>query len=208
MSISGVSKLAKMEISDPVALEYFEMIDSATVKLDDFIYKMLDFYRSTKIDNKIVPIDFREIIDQQFLAYQEKWNMNGIDLNIQVEQEEAFYSDDAKIRVILNNLMSNSYKFQKEDELYKKIHLMILVDNGKAIIKIVDNGIGIEERHQKDIFKLFHRATQKNVGSGLGLYMVKESVDQMKGEIMLDSKVEEGTIIEVHLPSLNEIMEA
>lgn len=204
MSISGVSKLAKMEISDPVALEYFEMIDSATVKLDDFIYKMLDFYRSTKIDNKIVPIDFKEIIDQQFLAYQEKWNMDGIDLNVQVEQQEVFYSDDAKIRVILNNLMSNSYKFQKEDELHKKIHLMVLVNNGKAIIKIVDNGIGIEEKHQKDVFKLFHRATQKNVGSGLGLYMVKESVDQMKGEILLDSKVEEGTMIEVHLPSLNQ----
>src|SRR5690606_25465326 len=76
MSISGVCKLAKMEISDPIALEYFEMIDSATVKLDDFIYKMLDFYRSTKIDNKIVSINFTEIIDQQFLAYQEKWNMN------------------------------------------------------------------------------------------------------------------------------------
>src|SRR5690606_29037039 len=116
----------------------------------------------------------------------------------------AFYSDDAKIRVILNNLMSNAYKFQKEDEPYKKIHMMVLVNGGKAIIKIVDNGIGIEEKHQKDVFKLFHRATQKNVGSGLGLYMVKESVDQMKGEILLDSKVEEGTMVEVHLPSLNE----
>jgi response regulator RpfG family c-di-GMP phosphodiesterase len=58
MSISAVSKLAKMEIEDPHILEYFEMIDSATFKLDDFIYKMLDFYRSTKIDNKISVINF------------------------------------------------------------------------------------------------------------------------------------------------------
>src|SRR5690606_477537 len=93
MSISGVSKLAKMEINDPVAMEYFEMIDSATVKLDDFIYKMLDFYRSTKIDNKIVPVRFDEIIDQQLKAYQDKWDLEKIDFRINVEQETEFYSD-------------------------------------------------------------------------------------------------------------------
>jgi response regulator RpfG family c-di-GMP phosphodiesterase len=59
MSISGVSKLAKMEITDTHVLEYFDMIDTATLKLDDFIYKMLDFYRSTKIDNKVTKIVFR-----------------------------------------------------------------------------------------------------------------------------------------------------
>jgi YesN/AraC family two-component response regulator len=54
MSISGISKLAKMEVKDPDIIEYFDMIDSATLKLDDFIYKMLDFYRSTKIETKVV----------------------------------------------------------------------------------------------------------------------------------------------------------
>src|SRR5690554_3992628 len=66
MSISGVSKLAITEIGDPSAREYFEMIDSATVKLDDFIHKMLDFYRSTKIDNIVIPIDFKRVVEQQF----------------------------------------------------------------------------------------------------------------------------------------------
>lgn len=204
MSISGVSKLAKMEIDDPVALEYFEMIDSATVKLDDFIYKMLDFYRSTKIDNKIVSIKFNEIIEQQLVAYRDKWDMKNIGFNIQVDQEEEFFSDDAKIRVILNNLIGNSYKFQKEDGGAKKIDLSICVAHGLTLLKISDNGIGIEEKHQKDVFKLFHRATQKNVGSGLGLYMVKESVDQMGGKIELTSKVNEGTVIEISLPNLKE----
>lgn len=204
MSISGVSKLAKMEISDPVALEYFDMIDSATVKLDDFIYKMLDFYRSTKIDNKIVPVRFKEIIDQQLLAYQDKWDMGDIDFHIQVDQEEDFYSDDAKIRVILNNLIGNAYKFQKDEGEPKKIDLRISVVDGFTLLKISDNGIGIEEKHQSDVFKLFHRATQKNVGSGLGLYMIKESVDQMGGKIVLKSVVNEGTDIEVRLPDLKD----
>src|SRR5690606_774449 len=205
MSISGVSKLAKTEINDPDAAEYFDMIDSATVKLDDFIYKMLDFYRSTKIDNVIVPINFNLVVEQQMQAYKEKWDFSNIKFTVDVNQEEDFYSDDGKIRVILNNLIGNAYKFQNDEAEKNMIALEIGVRDGNAIIKVSDNGIGIEEKHQKDVFNLFHRATQKNVGSGLGLYMVKESVEQIKGEILLHSTVGEGTVVEITLPNLKEV---
>ncbi len=72
-----------------------------------------------------------------------------------------------------------------------------------AIIAVEDNGIGIEERYRAEVFNLFARATQKNVGTGLGLYMVKEAVEQMGGKIDLESEVNEGTTITVTLPSLN-----
>lgn len=204
MSISGVSKLAKTEIADPAAAEYFDMIDSATVKLDDFIYKMLDFYRSTKIDNVIVPIDFNKVVEQQMQAYKEKWDFSEVQFTVQVNQQENFYSDDGKIRVILNNLIGNAYKFRNDEAAEKTISLEINVFDGKAQIKVTDNGIGIEEKHQKEVFNLFHRATQKNVGSGLGLYMVKESVEQINGEIFLQSTVGEGTMVEISLPLLRE----
>ncbi|MBD3626744.1 hybrid sensor histidine kinase/response regulator [Cyclobacterium sp.] len=202
MSISGISKLAKMEVNEPGIVEYFEMIDSATLKLDDFIYKMLDFYRSTKIENKIVSIDFKGIFDQLMKDYQLKWDLSEIELSFDISQEEPFYSDESKIRVILNNLFSNAYKFQKENGK-RWIHICIKVSRNKAYLELADNGIGIEEKHQSDVFNLFHRATQRNVGSGLGLYMVKESVEQLKGNVVLKSDVGKGTSVQVHLPDLN-----
>ena len=183
MSISGVSKLAKMEVQDPSIIEYFEMIDSATVKLDDFIYKMLDFYRSTKI-------------------YHSKFDLTHFHIDIQVNQEILFFSDDSKIRVILNNLFSNSVQFQKNEPGRKQISLTIDVVDGDAIIVLEDNGIGIEKKHHSEVFNLFMRATQKNVGTGLGLYMVKEAVEQMGGKIDLKSELNEGTTIRVTLPSM------
>lgn len=201
MSISGISKLAKMETLEPSILEYFEMIDSATLKLDDFIYKMLDFYRSTKIENKIELIDFKLIFDHQMAEYRKKWNMNDVEFSIDIRQDFDFHSDEAKIRVILNNLVGNAYKFQKESGS-KKIKITITTSKGKAEITVVDNGIGIEEKHQKDVFNLFHRATQRNVGSGLGLYMVKESVEQMNGTVILKSEQGSGTSVQVILPDL------
>lgn len=202
MSISGISKLAKMEVKEPGIVEYFEMIDSATLKLDDFIYKMLDFYRSTKIENKVVSIDFQGIFDQLMKDYQLKWDLSEIELSFDISQDEPFYSDESKIRVIINNLFSNAYKFQKENG-NRWIHICIKVKSSKAYLELADNGIGIEEKHQSDVFNLFHRATQRNVGSGLGLYMVKESVEQLKGNVVLKSDVGKGTSVQVHLPDLN-----
>lgn len=202
MSISGISKLAKMETSDQGILEYFEMIDSATLKLDDFIYKMLDFYRSTKMENKVESVDFQEVFDQQIHDYRAKWNIDDVDFSVEINQDGTFHSDVAKIRVILNNLISNAYKFQKESGT-KRIGIKITVSNGEAVLIVSDNGIGIEERHQKDVFNLFHRATQRNVGSGLGLYMVKESVEQMRGTVDLKSNQGSGTTVTVVLPDLD-----
>jgi signal transduction histidine kinase len=71
-----------------------------------------------------------------------------------------------------------------------------------ATILIQDNGIGIDEKYQKEVFGLFMRATQKNVGTGLGLYMVKEAVEQMGGKIELNSVLTEGTTIKIVLPSM------
>lgn len=203
MSISGISKLAKMEVTDPVILEYFEMIDSATLKLDDFIYKMLDFYRSTKIENKVVNIDFKEILDVLMSEYHEKWDLADVNVKIEIQQNNTFSSDESKIRVILNNLFSNAYKFQKENG-EKQIKIAINVIEGEVKIEVSDNGIGIEEKHLADVFNLFHRATQRNVGSGLGLYMVKESVEQLKGHVSLTSNLGSGTTITVHLPDLKQ----
>ncbi|RAI86030.1 hybrid sensor histidine kinase/response regulator [Algoriphagus yeomjeoni] len=202
MSISGVSKLAKMELKDPAAMEYFDMIDSATGKLDDYIYKMLDFYRSTKIDNKISEINFKEVVEQQLVAYKAKFIIDHIQLDIQINQPSLFYSDDSKIRVILNNLFSNSVQFQKGDQTDNKINLNIEVDEKFATITLSDNGIGIEEKHHLDVFNLFSRATQKNVGTGLGLYMVKEAVEQMGGKVDLYSVFGEGSTFKVVLPSM------
>ncbi|WP_215223006.1 hybrid sensor histidine kinase/response regulator [Echinicola shivajiensis] len=202
MSISGVSKLAKMECTDNRILEYFEMIDSATFKLDDFIYKMLDFYRSTKIDNVITSIDFNELLGQQCEAYNNKWDLSDIQLEVNVNQEEKFDSDEAKLRVIFNNLFSNAYKFQQEGNPDKFIKVDVQVQGGNAIIEVSDNGIGIDEKYQKEVFELFHRATQKNVGAGIGLYMVKESVEQLEGDIELNSAVGGGTSFKITIPSL------
>ncbi|MHA7128027.1 hybrid sensor histidine kinase/response regulator [Algoriphagus namhaensis] len=204
MSIAGVAKLAKMEIDNPKISEYFDMIESSTDKLDDYIFKMLDFYRSTKIDHKVVSIDFKAIMEQQMVAYSSKFPLEKFQVKVDVQQEGEFFSDDSKIRVILNNLFSNAVQFYAPDKADRIIQLHIVSNPDKTTISIEDNGIGIDEKYIKDVFNLFTRATQNNVGTGLGLYMVKEAVTQLGGDIQIDSKLNEWTKVLVTLPSIDQ----
>jgi signal transduction histidine kinase len=104
------------------------------------------------------------------------------------------------MKVIFNNIISNSLKYSKPNDT--KIDINIEVQNGHAKIDIADNGLGIEKKYQDDVFKMFFRATDHNAGSGLGLYIVKETVNKLKGDIVLESEPKKGTRLKMKLPNM------
>ncbi|HSY61103.1 MAG TPA: HAMP domain-containing sensor histidine kinase, partial [Cytophaga sp.] len=73
--------------------------------------------------------------------------------------------------------------------------------NGCDII-IQDNGIGIEPNYIQNIYDMFFRATSSNEGDGLGLYIVKETIDKLHGSISVDSTLSEGSTFKIYLPDL------
>jgi len=68
-------------------------------------------------------------------------------------------------------------------------------------VTVEDNGIGISDKYIDKIFDMFYRATESSDGSGLGLYIVKETVDRLKGKIDVQSRPEEGTRFKVEFPN-------
>ena len=106
-----------------------------------------------------------------------------------------------RIKVILSNLVSNAIKYQdkKKEERYSKV--AIRNNNGNAHIIIEDNGIGISEKDTEKIFEMFYRATSLSKGSGLGLYIVKETIDKLNGSIEITSELNKGSLFSVHIPN-------
>ena len=107
--------------------------------------------------------------------------------------------DKKLIYQIITNLISNSIKFSKKsDDIIFKVE----ESNKHLVITISDNGMGIDESDQHNIFDPFYRSdnTSSITGSGLGLSIVKEAVEKLKGEIKLKSKLNEGTTFTIALP--------
>jgi signal transduction histidine kinase len=78
----------------------------------------------------------------------------------------------------------------------------ISTDTEKANLRIEDNGIGIEQELIPKMFDMFFRGTQLSEGSGMGLYIVKQTVEKMGGTIAVESESGKGTVFNLSLPNL------
>jgi signal transduction histidine kinase len=85
--------------------------------------------------------------------------------------------------VIASNLISNAIKYQDKSKKVKKIRVKGNINEKSAELSISDNGIGIDAKYLDKIFRMFYRASTMSVGSGLGLYLVKESIVKLEGNI-------------------------
>ncbi|MCK5705311.1 MAG: HAMP domain-containing histidine kinase, partial [Cyclobacteriaceae bacterium] len=77
-----------------------------------------------------------------------------------------------------------------------------------CVIEVSDNGIGISEDYLPKIFEMFFRATEEFSGSGIGLYIVKETVEKLKGTIKVKSKTRQGSTFKIVLPNLKDRYDA
>ena len=76
----------------------------------------------------------------------------------------------------------------------------VVVDKKCLVIQIIDNGIGISPVYQEKIFDMFFRASEKSDGSGLGLYIVRETLNRLRGSITCQSIEQLGSTFEVRIP--------
>jgi signal transduction histidine kinase len=84
------------------------------------------------------------------------------------------------------------------------ISIKTYIENDLNVIEIADNGIGIKDEFKDHIFEMYF-GTDKNKGSGLGLYIVKEAVDNLKGNIYVSSEYNVGSKFIVSLPNSYEV---
>ncbi|HEY9634281.1 MAG TPA: ATP-binding protein [Coleofasciculaceae cyanobacterium] len=124
---------------------------------------------------------------------------HNIRLLIRDECNQAFM-DATLLKHILTNLLSNAIKYSPNGG---DIRFEISCQDGEAIFKIRDQGIGIPLQDQQGLFESFHRAGNVGQipGTGLGLTIVKKFVDMHGGKIALNSEVGVGTTLTVTLPS-------
>ena len=178
-----------------------KLIEGRALKLDDFIRKMLDFAKANRSKNNLDVIDFEELINETLKDLSYMKGFDSIQTQIQVDlKDETYWGDMLKLRIIFANVISNAIKYQNfflEDSFLK---IIIELDYKLLTITFQDNGVGIAEEHLSKICEIFYRANEKADGSGLGLYIVKQTIDKLKGKLKIRSKIGQGTEIQVLLP--------
>jgi PAS domain S-box-containing protein len=199
-SILGLVNLAKLPGNTDNPMDYIDIIGSKVEHLDHFIGDVLSHSKNLKMEISIAKVNFERIIHQTFgdLNYLE--GTREVKQNVKIEGIE-FYSDPWRISEILRNLISNAIKYRRLDETSPEINIKITIDHLRAEIIFSDNGIGISESSLAKIFEMFYRATEQSDGSGIGLYIVKNAVEKLGGQIYVASRLGHGTRFNIILPN-------
>ncbi|MEO8172554.1 MAG: hybrid sensor histidine kinase/response regulator, partial [Sediminibacterium sp.] len=200
-NILGILNLAKLQQPDAGSDSgnYFGMIESCVNKMDVFIHKTIEYYKGIRLDDVNEDIDFNKIITDSI----ELCNMQNpqIVFDVHVDQQSEFSCDGFRLSLILNNLISNAVKYQRVDETNPKVKLTATINEKEAVIQIEDNGVGIIEEHLNKIFQIFFRSTDFKNGLGIGLYIVKEALTRIGGDISVKSEFGKGTAFTLLVPN-------
>ncbi len=181
------------------------MMKRSVHKLDSFISDILDYSRNARTDISHEKINFEEILKDVHENIKNMATSVGCELHYTVNQRSEFVSDLRRIHMVLNNLISNGIKYRDANKnTFVNIH--IEANENEAIIEVEDNGIGIANSDKERIFEMFERLSTQATGSGIGLYIVKETVEKLKGSIILNTKESVGSKFIVKLPNLNTFM--
>lgn len=200
-SILGLVNLMRIEGVPEHLQEYVARIQSSIGRLDNFVSSMLNHAKVSRQEIASEPVVLKALVQQclENFAYSE--NYQKVKIHIQEQGEAVFRSDALRLSIIFNNIISNAFKYANLDQQESFLHISIQHLPQEVIIRFRDNGLGIETDYLERVFDMFFRAHEKAAdGSGLGLYIVKQSVEKLGGSIEIESKVMQGTCISLHLP--------
>jgi signal transduction histidine kinase len=200
-SLMGLIHLIKTENDFDKIQELTCMQENCVSKLDLHIQQIIHLSKNIRTQAQLQPIDFRFMLNDIFEELSFFEQSNNVHKIIRISGISQFYSDTYRIKTILNNLISNSFKYYRISDERPTIEIDISINDQFTTILIKDNGIGIAKENLKSIFDMFYRASNQSKGSGLGLYIVKEMVGKLSGTISVKSKVGVFTQFIIELPN-------
>ena len=188
-------------LDDAKRQELFDDIFSSTRRMAALMEQVLVLGRveAGRIAVRPAPVDLeglcRRLVDESLSAVHHR-----CPIEVKVDGPLAgAQADESLLRHIFSNLLSNAVKYSAAGQT---VEFVIGRDEGNAVFRVRDRGIGISEADVPRLYQAFHRAANVGEipGTGLGLVIVKRCVDLYQGTIEVQSKQNEGTTFTVNLP--------
>jgi PAS domain S-box-containing protein len=200
-NVMGLIDITEMSINDEAPKKYLALMRQSVVALDDVIRGILDYSRNARAEISMEEVNIRKMVDDVKEAVKYHHHANAIDFRIFINEQIPLYTDKQRLFVILNNLVSNAIKYFNQQEAHPFISIVVQINTERALIFIEDNGIGIPEAYHEKVFEMFYRASSQANGSGLGLYILKETLNRLNGKISVVSGADIGTTFIVEIPN-------
>jgi signal transduction histidine kinase len=192
----------KMEDDPKTINNYLNLQESSIRKMNDFIFDIIHIAKNARQKLESEQINFQQLVSDILSQHEFNEDSQKIEKVIHIQENTPFYSDPTRLKIILNNLISNAIQYSNTTKESPQLKIDIQNSSNQSKITIWDNGLGIPEEFQKKVFEMFFRGTDVKPGTGLGLYMVHEIVMKLGGTISLKSELGNYTEFTIELPQI------
>jgi len=207
--VIGMASLLTRTTLNDEQRNYTEIIQTCGENLLTVINDILDFSKieSGKMELEEKDFDLRNCIEEVLDVFASKAAIAGLDLIYQIDNDVPphIIGDATRLRQILINLVGNAIKFTEQGEVFVRVHLLSVEDNGNIELnfEVRDTGIGIPANKLERLFKAFsqvdYSATRKYGGTGLGLVISEKLITLMGGRIDVKSEEGKGSVFQFQI---------
>lgn len=197
-TLQGLARLAKIENRQQDVDHYFDKILQSCEHMLRVLKKLNETNEVFRAITTSIYINWNDLIKEILNDLKKMDPANEVNIVIENNVKKQVYSDPHLMNNIIHNLMENAIAFRRCVKPYVKLSLWDKDED--LIIKVSDNGIGIGEDIKDKIFEMFFRGSEHSRGNGLGLYLVKKSVELLGGNIEVVSNVQSATEVTVRIP--------
>jgi len=213
--MNAILGIAEIQLRDenvpPAAEEAFSKIYESGSLLLHIINDILDMSKIEAGKMELLPVkyDVPELISNSMQLNILRYESKPIKLKIDFDERtpQTLYGDELRIKQILNNILSNAFKYTYSGEVALSVSAEYPENEEKTailIIKVSDTGQGMTSEQMSRLFDEYSRfnieANRTTIGTGLGMNITKQLLDLMDGTITVESKVDEGSVFTVHIP--------
>ena len=200
LAVKGLVNLIDFHQGDELEnLEFFRLIEASIDRMDDTIKEILDYSRNARLQIQPEKVNLEKIIRD---AYDDVrfYSSHPVSLQLNIGNDLFFESDKYRLNTVIKNVIGNAVKYADDLKADSYVAVSTYRIGNELHISISDNGIGIDAINLNRVFDMFFRASEKTTGTGLGLYISKEIMLKLNGEISIESAIGIGTTVHISLP--------
>lgn len=202
IAISGFLEVLKLDEQNQKNKTYLDHIERNIHKLELIRNQLISFSRNKRSALSFEKIELKKLLNDVRNDISVQYPLDGIEIHNTINDKAVIFSDRQRLRIAFTNILSNAVMYADKNKDQRVVDIQSFENIVHWEIMIKDNGIGINKKHLSKIFDMFFKIDGTSEGSGLGLFISKEILNNLKANISVESGEGEGTTVHVTFPKV------
>lgn len=199
-SIMGLTQIGLNDVQDTTAVEYFQHIYKCTRRLDNLLMDLLKLTKVKQAEVEKQEVDLPVMLQEIIQSFSNIKHFDLVKTEVDIQEGLRLVSDEKLLYSVLQNFTENGIKYCDPYKEQPYLHIQVEQNAEGTTFTFKDNGLGIPAEQLPKIFDMFYKVDPSSDGTGLGLHIVKLTIEKLRGKLRVRSKVRVGSMFILTFP--------